>query len=240
MAAGSEGSAPRPGRASPPRPGPCAPHRAPTAPGPALQVQETAHDRPRRPMQGPARCCPKSARSPRTAVSGRQARAAADEPLPERCSPESGGAEITAPSRPYLGSAFPTTGPGCLRSGGKTFARHHHRRSKMADMAAPASPPLPPPTCQSPLPGTALLPCSRPPIGRCVELGLSLAVWPMSVTRLRDCDRVGRGWRPALGFPLASQCMGRVHLDSHLPGLATRQRHADRRLLRPIEKGDSF
>lgn len=77
---------------------------------------------------------------------------------------------MALPSRPYLGSAAPATGPGCLRSGGKTSARHHHRRSKMADMAAPASPPLPPPTCQSPRPGTAPLPSARLPIGRCAEL----------------------------------------------------------------------
>lgn len=56
------------------------------------------------------------------------------------------GRESSPLSHPYLSKRVPPPqAPGCLRSGGKTTTCHHHRHSKMADISALASPPLPPP-----------------------------------------------------------------------------------------------
>lgn len=120
--------------------------------GPA-RTQGSAHEeladahQATRPRRAPTPRRPRSARSPRE--EGEGARPTPPQKGPERGvgPPELCRKKAAAPLYPtYLGkSVTPPQAPGCLRSGGKATTRHHHLRSKMADISAPASPPLPPP-----------------------------------------------------------------------------------------------
>lgn len=150
--AGRQGSfQPRP-RPSPTRPGPRHPETAPS-PWPGRSGLNDARTRRRRTRQAPAGPPGPGPAAPEECPEPLKRRGAGARPAPPQNEPAPGcrsalnsGRESSPLSHPYLSKRVPPPqAPGCLRSGGKTTTCHHHRHSKMADISALASPPLPPP-----------------------------------------------------------------------------------------------
>lgn len=202
---GRAGLRPARPRPSPPRPGPRRPAAAlsPAAPGPGapglvVRVQgwggAGAHDRP--PTAPP---CPEPA---------------APEKRPETPTRTAAGTRPAPPQKSRHRSAGPLEAAAgrAHHYPARTSASASPRHRPQAASAQAGKPPLATitnsprwrtyqllrallslrPACQSYCPGTTFLLGSRLSIGRCAELGLSLAVWRVPVTQVRDCNRVER------------------------------------------------
>lgn len=235
-----KGPRPRPW-ALPAAPMPAAPHtRGPAWPS-AARAQGSAREeladtrratRPRQtPGSGPAP--PEERPEPPHGGGRRRARTAAEGPRARRrpCgAPPEEDHSAAVPDVPQQ-ERHPATGPGL-----PPLRRESHRSPPSPTLqdgghisaCEPSSPSAPPANHTAPAPPRAFA------IGRCARFGLSLAVSSLSVTQSERCYGLKRGWGWAVDFLLASRRTRRAHFSSHLPDLATGERHRDRRFHCPI------